>query len=51
MGHCETCGNEYDKTLEVVKDGATHTFDSFRMRHSSALPTMRLPYHRARRGG
>lgn len=29
MGRCETCGNEYDKTFELVMDGASHTFDSF----------------------
>ena len=29
MARCEVCGNEYDKSFEVVKDGATHTFDSF----------------------
>lgn len=29
MGTCSTCGNEYDKSFDVVKDGATHTFDSF----------------------
>jgi len=26
---CETCGNGYDKPFQVVKDGKTHTFDSF----------------------
>ncbi|MFT3924015.1 MAG: hypothetical protein QM778_15885 [Myxococcales bacterium] len=26
---CETCGNTYDKTFQVVKGGETHTFDSF----------------------
>jgi Rieske Fe-S protein len=25
---CEVCGNEYDKTLEVRRDGETHVFDS-----------------------
>lgn len=29
MAVCETCGNDYDKAFEVVKDGETHTFDSF----------------------
>jgi hypothetical protein len=29
MGKCEVCGNEYDKTFEVRRDGETHTFDSF----------------------
>ena len=26
---CEVCGNEYDKTFQVVAGGATHVFDSF----------------------
>lgn len=29
MATCEVCGNEYDKTFEVVMAGETHTFDSF----------------------
>ena len=29
MGICEVCGNDYDKTFDVVKDGTTHTFDAF----------------------
>ena len=29
MGTCHTCGNQYDKTFDVVKDGNTTTFDSF----------------------
>jgi hypothetical protein len=29
MGTCEVCGNEYDKSFDVVKDGETHTFDAF----------------------
>jgi hypothetical protein len=29
MPRCETCGNEYDKTFQVMIDGQTHTFDSF----------------------
>ena len=29
MRICETCGNDYDKTFEVVVDGKTHIFDSF----------------------
>ncbi len=29
MSQCETCGNEYDKTMEIKMGGATHTFDSF----------------------
>ena len=29
MGTCEVCGNEYEKTFEVVAAGARHFFDSF----------------------
>jgi hypothetical protein len=26
---CETCGNRYDKSFQVVLEGASHNFDSF----------------------
>jgi hypothetical protein len=29
MAKCEVCGNEYDKTIEITRDGQSHTFDSF----------------------
>lgn len=29
MAVCETCGNDYDKSFDVVMHGKTHTFDSF----------------------
>lgn len=29
MARCEVCGNDYDKAFNVVKQGETHTFDSF----------------------
>lgn len=30
MAQCETCGNEYDRTFQVVMPNASaHTFDSF----------------------
>jgi hypothetical protein len=29
MAACEVCGNDYDKSFEVVAAGARHTFDSF----------------------
>jgi hypothetical protein len=29
MATCDSCGNEYDKPLEITKDGQKHTFDSF----------------------
>jgi hypothetical protein len=39
MARCETCGNDYDKAFEVVKDGESHVFDSFECAiHSLAPP-------------
>ncbi|WP_083809099.1 hypothetical protein [Pedosphaera parvula] len=29
MPQCETCGNEYDKNLEIVVNGISHYFDCF----------------------
>lgn len=29
MPTCEHCGNNYDKTFQVVAQGKSHTFDSF----------------------
>lgn len=29
MNRCEVCGNEYDKTLEIVVNGISHYYDSF----------------------
>jgi hypothetical protein len=29
MAQCEVCGNDYDKSFDVVMDGKQHTFDSF----------------------
>ena len=29
MGVCEVCGNDYDKTMQVIVGGETHVFDSF----------------------
>ena len=29
MQKCEVCGNEYDKTFQVIAGGSTHVFDSF----------------------
>lgn len=29
MARCEHCGNDYDKSFQVVQAGKTHTFDSF----------------------
>jgi hypothetical protein len=29
MASCEVCGNDYDKSFEVVLAGESHVFDSF----------------------
>jgi uncharacterized Zn finger protein len=29
MAVCEVCGNDYDKSFEVVTAGTRHVFDSF----------------------
>lgn len=29
MARCDQCGNDYDKTFEVVMAGQTYVFDSF----------------------
>ena len=29
MAQCETCGNNYDKSFEVVANGKKHVFDCF----------------------
>jgi len=39
MGTCDLCGNDYDKSFEVVKDGKTSTFDSFECAIQALAPT------------
>ncbi len=29
MGICECCGNEYEKTFEIIMNGKAYSFDSF----------------------
>ena len=29
MAKCDACGNDYDKSFQVVAQGKTYTFDSF----------------------
>jgi len=29
MARCHTCGNDYDKTMDVSYEGSSYTFDSF----------------------
>ena len=39
MARCETCGNDYDKSFEVVLAGEHHTFDSFECAIQALAPT------------
>ncbi len=39
MAICETCGNDYDKTFQVVQGGKTYTFDSFECAIHALAPT------------
>ena len=38
MPTCETCGNDYDKSFQILKDGETHTFDSFECAINALAP-------------
>ena len=29
MARCDQCGNDYDKTFQVISDDQSYTFDSF----------------------
>lgn len=39
MAKCEVCGNDYDKSFQVVRAGKTHTFDSFECAIHALAPT------------
>ena len=39
MGVCEVCGNEYDKSFEVVRGDDRHVFDSFECAIHRLAPT------------
>ena len=39
MGICESCGNDYDKSFEVIVAGVSHTFDSFECAIHMLAPT------------
>lgn len=39
MPNCESCGNDYDKSFQVVMAGKTHTFDSFECAIHVLAPT------------
>jgi len=39
MPNCESCGNDYDKSFQIVMAGKTHTFDSFECAIHVLAPT------------
>jgi hypothetical protein len=39
MARCDVCGNEYDKTFEIVRGDETSTFDSFECAIHAMAPT------------
>jgi len=39
MAKCDACGNDYDKSFEVIKGGRTYTFDSFECAIHRLAPT------------
>jgi hypothetical protein len=39
MPRCETCGNDYPKTMDVMMGGTKHTFDSFECAIQALAPT------------
>jgi hypothetical protein len=46
MAKCDVCGNDYDKSFEVVRGGTRHTFDSFECAiHKMALVLTQLVFN------
>ncbi len=39
MAKCETCGNDYDRPLEITLEGQRHVFDSFECAIHALAPT------------
>lgn len=39
MAQCEVCGNDYNKSFEVVMAGESHVFDSFECAIHALAPT------------
>ena len=39
MARCDSCGNDYDKSFQVVMAGKTMTFDSFECAIHKLAPT------------
>jgi hypothetical protein len=39
MARYENCGNDYDKTFQIVMNGQSHTYDSFECAINALAPT------------
>lgn len=39
MAKCEVCGNDYERSFEVIADGKRHVFDSFECAIHRLAPT------------
>jgi hypothetical protein len=39
MAKCEVCGNDYDKSFEIIAGGRRHVFDSFECAIHAVAPT------------
>jgi hypothetical protein len=39
MARCEVCGNDYDKSFEILRAGKSHIFDSFECAIHALAPT------------
>jgi hypothetical protein len=53
---CDTCGNDYDKTFQVIRDGKTLTFDSIECAVQALAPScshcgLRILGHGVEKGG
>lgn len=48
MALCETCGNEYEKSFQVILAGEKHNFDSFECARAHLRP-LPMPHRESRR--
>ena len=39
MARCEVCGNDYDKSFEIIASGTRHTFDSLECAIQAIAPS------------
>ena len=47
MALCETCGNEYEKSFQVILAGEKHNFDSFECARAHLRP-LPMPHRELR---